>query len=129
MKLNLLIIGVLILQSIGFAQTLTNKIVIDQFGYRPNSKKIAVLRNPQTGFDADEFYSPGNLFAVVKESNTSQVFIDAPVTWGNGQEDPSSGDKVWWFDFSSVTAPGEYYILDINNNVKSYSFTIADDVK
>ena len=128
MKLNLLIIGVLILQSIGIAQTLTNKIVIDQFGYRPNSKKIAVLRNPQTGFDADEFYFPGNLFAVVKESNASQVFLDAPVTWGNGQEDASSGDKAWWFDFSSVTAPGEYYILDINNNVKSYSFSIADDV-
>lgn len=115
-------------QTIGYSQTLTNKIVIDQFGYRPASKKIAVIRNPQTGFDSNESYTPGSRFAIVNADNESRLFTDIPQVWNGGSVDVSSGDKAWWFDFSSVTTPGEYYVLDINNNTKSFSFKISEDV-
>ena len=34
-------------------------IVVDQFGYLPDGEKIAVIRDPQTGFDASESFTPG----------------------------------------------------------------------
>ena len=39
-----------------------------------------------------------------------------------------SGDKVWWFDFSSVTRWGEYYIYDPANDTRSARFRIDHDV-
>ena len=34
-------------------------IKIDQFGYRCNDEKIAVISNPQTGFNAGSSFTPG----------------------------------------------------------------------
>ena len=110
------------------AQSLTNHIVIDQFGYRPNSDKIAVIRDPQTGFDSNESFNPGNTYALVNASNDQQVFSGTPVAWNASAEDTSSGDKAWWFDFSSHTNPGTYYILDTTNNVRSFEFEIREDI-
>lgn len=113
---------------ISSGQAITKYIVVDQFGYLPESQKIAVIRDPQTGFDADESFSPGDNFAVINKSSGSSVATGSPLAWNAGATDASSGDKAWWFDFSSVTTPGTYYILDVNNNLRSYEFIIADDV-
>lgn len=110
------------------SSTITNKIVVDQFGYRPTSKKVAVLRNPITGKDAAESYTPSNNFAVVKVADGSYTFTGTPTIWNAGSEDASSGDKTWWFDFSSVTEIGSYYILDIDNNLRSFEFDIKEDI-
>ncbi|MBN1820029.1 MAG: glycoside hydrolase family 9 protein [Prolixibacteraceae bacterium] len=108
---------------------LTSKfIVIDQFGYRPESRKIAVIRDPQVGFDAAESFMPGPTYTVVKVNDSSQVLTGAPVTWNNGNTDASSGDKAWWFDFSSVKEEGVYYILDIDSNLCSYEFEIKENI-
>ena len=40
-------------------------ITVDQFGYRPAAKKVAVLRSPESGYDAALSYVPGT----VMESN------------------------------------------------------------
>ncbi|HSK12565.1 MAG TPA: cellulase N-terminal Ig-like domain-containing protein, partial [Phnomibacter sp.] len=51
----------LVLSSFVFAappQT-TPFIRVDQFGYLPNSKKVAVISDPQVGFNAAESYLPG----------------------------------------------------------------------
>jgi hypothetical protein len=37
-------------------QKVSKYITIDQFGYLPDSKKIAVIRDPQTGYDAAESF-------------------------------------------------------------------------
>lgn len=111
-----------------FAQTLSNFIVVDQFGYRTSAQKIAILRNPEVGADAAASYTPGASYAVVNTSTSAQVFTEAPVSWNAGGLDTSSGDRIWRFDFSSVTTPGTYYILDVTHNVKSYEFDIRDDV-
>lgn len=105
------------------AQTVSKYIVTDQFGYLPDGPKVAVIRDPVTGFDASESFTPGTTYAVVN-SQGQQVFTGSPQVWSAGAEDVSSGDKAWWFDFSSVTTPGQYYVLDVANNVKSYSFQI-----
>jgi len=103
-------------------------IVVDQFGYRPEAEKIAVIRDPQTGFDADETFTPGSTYALVDVASGAQVFTAAPTTWNGGGTDPSSGDRAWWFDFSSVTAPGTYYVLDVEQGARSFEFEIASDV-
>ena len=103
-------------------------IVVDQFGYLPDMEKVAVLRDPQTGADAEQSFAAGSRYALVDASSGMEVYAGAPTPWNGGKEDPSSGDKASWFDFSSVTTPGSYYVLDIDNDVRSYAFVIADDV-
>ena len=111
-----------------FAQTVSKYIVVDQFGYRPSAKKVAVLRDPVMGNDAGESFTPGNSYSVVNSTNSAKVFTATPTIWQNGKTDSTAGDKVWWFDFSSVTTPGTYYVLDVQKNLKSYTFDIKEDI-
>jgi endoglucanase len=103
-------------------------IVVDQFGYLPDLEKVAVIRDPQTGFDSGESFAPGATYALVNASTGARAFMAAPTTWNGGATDTSSGDKAWWFTFTSFTTPGDYYVLDIDKNVRSYTFTIGDQV-
>lgn len=103
-------------------------IVVDQFGYRPGAKKVAVLRDPEVGFDADEAFAPGATYQVVDAFTGETVLSAAPSAWNGGAVDESSGDRASWFDFSSVTAPSAYYVLDVENGVRSAVFRITPDV-
>ena len=103
-------------------------IVVDQFGYLPDLEKVAVIRDPQTGFDAAESFTPGATYALVNAATGARVFMAAPTTWNGGATDASSGDKAWWFTFTSITTAGDYYVLDVDKNVRSYTFTIGDTV-
>ncbi len=114
-----------------FSQTLVNvddHIKIDQFGYLPAAQKIAVLSDPQVGYNAPDPYTPGTELQVIDEDTGEPVFTASPVAWNSGQIHDQSGDIVWWFDFSAVTATGNYHIFDPTNDIKSFSFRIADDV-
>jgi endoglucanase len=101
------------------AQTLSPFIAVDQFGYRPDAAKIAVIRDPVTGFDAAESFTPGTSYALVDSATGTQVHTGAPTAWKNGATDSTSGDKVWHFDFSSVKTEGTYYVLDVQQKVRS----------
>ena len=103
-------------------------IVVDQFGYRSTDTKIAVLRSPQTGYDANVDYTPGSSLAVVDQTTGTTVKQGAAVAWNAGATDARSGDKVWWFDFSDVTTKGTYAIVDATNNARSMQFEIDDGV-
>ena len=100
-------------------------IVIDQFGYLPARQKIAVIRDPQTGFDASDSFTPGTTYEVVNATTNAVVFSGAPTPWNGGAQDPSSGDKAWHFDFSSVTAEGSFFIRDAQRNIVSPRFSIG----
>jgi hypothetical protein len=102
-------------------------IVVDQFGYLPDSEKIAVIRDPQTGFDSGTDFVPGSSYALVDASGT-QVYKAAPTAWNGGAVHAQSGDKAYWFDFTTVTTEGTYYVLDIEKNQRSPQFRIATDV-
>ena len=52
----------------------------------------------------------------------------APPAWNGGATDASSGDKAWWFTFTSVATAGDYYVLDVDRGVRSYAFRISDQV-
>ena len=106
----------------------TKFITVDQFGYRPDSRKIAVIRNPEAGFDSAENFQPGSTYSVVHNENKTEVFTGSPVAWKSGATDASSGDEAWWFDFSTVTENGEYYILDVDSNLRSFTFEIREDI-
>lgn len=103
-------------------------IVVDQFGYLPESRKIAVIRSPHIGFDANETFKPGRTYAVVNAQNKQQVFKAKPVLWHEGAVDSSSGDAAWHFDFSEFKREGTYYIYDTERRVRSHEFVISSTV-
>src|SRR5882757_8403636 len=89
----------------------TKYIKIDQFGYLPTSKKVAIIVDPQTGFNAAESFSPGtgaNQYQVRNWSSNAVVYSGTLVAWNSGATHVQSGDKGWLFDFSSVTTTGSY---------------------
>ena len=103
-------------------------IQLDQFGYLPDSRKIAVLADPQTGYDSALAYSPGPTLEVRKWQNDAIVLTAAPTAWNGGAVHAQSGNSVKWLDFTAVTGWGSYYLFDPANNVRSHRFDIRDDV-
>ncbi|MEM9160493.1 MAG: glycoside hydrolase family 9 protein, partial [Verrucomicrobiota bacterium] len=103
-------------------------IVVDQFGYRPESEKIAVIRNPVVGNDASESYAPSDNFALIVASDDSPIFTGPIDPWNSGATHDDSGDQAWHFDFSSVTTPGVYYVKDLGTGERSYPFEIKENV-
>lgn len=111
--------------------TFSKYIKIDQFGYLPGGKKVAVIVDPQIGYNGAESFSPGtaiNQYQVREWNTDAVVFAGTLVVWNNGATQAQSGDKGWWFDFSSVTTPGSYYLYDLANNTASYRFEINNAV-
>ena len=103
-------------------------IVVDQFGYPTQSTKVAIIRNPRSGYDKGASFNPGREYRVVERSTGKIVKSGTPTPWNNGATDAVSGDQVWWFDFSDVRSPGTYVILDSENNLRSVEFDIDDHV-
>jgi len=103
-------------------------IKVDQFGYLPLRQKIAIISNPVTGFNSAESFTPAN-FLQVRSTQNNRLIMEGEISqWNDGEIHDQSGDQVWWFDFSSVTAPGNYYIYDPSNDVASFSFRIDESV-
>lgn len=103
-------------------------IVIDQFGYDPEARKIAVLRNPQIGADAALEYVPSAQVHVVNVATGETVLRVKPKAWNAGQLDDLSGDRVWHVDFSKVSNVGRYKIVDPDKDVSSVPFDIKPNV-
>lgn len=112
----------------GLGVELQQYIVVDQFGYRPKMKKVAVLVDPEVGFNAKDSYLPGPELQVKRWSDGGVVLSGPTQLWNQGEVDKSSGDKGSWFDFSALEEPGLYYVFDPKNSVRSYPFEIATNV-
>jgi endoglucanase len=110
------------------AQDISQFITSDQFGYLPDGPKVAVIRSPQTGYDSEESFLPGQTYALVDAVSGDQVFSAEITRWNGGAEDATSGDRTWWFDFSSFEEQGAYYILDTSRDVRSHAFWISRGV-
>ena len=106
----------------------TPYIVVDQFGYGPNARKVAVIRDPAIGFDSEWHFTPAKAYQVVNVKSGAVVFEGAPVAWRAGGIDPSSGDRASQFDFSAVVTPGRYFIRDKQNGYKSVPFSVAENL-
>ncbi len=110
------------------AQTVSSFIQIDQFGYLPNTQKVAVLLDPQIGFNATENYEPPATLELRNADSDEVVFLAAPTIWNQGTTHAQSGDRGWWFDFSPINTPGNYYVYDQANDERSAEFTIGFEV-
>ena len=107
---------------------LDRHILVDQFGYLPDEVKVAVIRDPQWGYDKSDRFAPGERYQVRRVEDGSSVLDGAPTPWKGGAIDPLSGDRGWWFDFSSVSTPGRYFIYDVSRNARSPSFSVDPHV-
>lgn len=99
-------------------------LLVDQFGYRPGDPKVAVIRNPQVGYDARDVFAPGSSYQLRRAEDGEVVLTGAPKPWQDGQVQASSGDRGWWFDFSSVSTPGRYFVFDEQKKLRSPTFAI-----
>ena len=109
-------------------QNTSQFIIIDQFGYLPDSRKIAVIKDPHVGYDSLESFMPGKKYSLVDAKTGRKVFTARITSWQKGAIDKSSGDRIWHFDFSPVIQPGQFYVLDNKKNLRSYEFNISEDV-
>ncbi|WP_435578777.1 glycoside hydrolase family 9 protein [Gilvibacter sp.] len=128
MKILQLPFLIIFLVSHSFAQSISPFIHVDQFGYLTNAQKIAVISDPVNGYNAGEAYTPGTALQVRKSATDAVVYEASPAVWNGGAVHDQSGDRGWWFDFSSVTAPGTYYLYDPTTGARSDDFKIDDAV-
>jgi len=103
-------------------------IKIDQFGYRPTDEKVAVISNPVSGYNDTLAYTPGTVYELREWISDAIVYSGNSMAWNSGTIQSQSGDQIWWFDFSSYTTPGSYYVYDVANDVASYRFEINECV-
>jgi hypothetical protein len=109
--------------------TLSEQIIVDQFGWRAGApRKVVLLADPTGGQNSANRYTPGAKFEVRRTSDDAVAFNGAVTAWKGGAVDASSQDKVWAGDFSGLTTPGEYYVYDPATQGRSYAFRLADDV-
>jgi len=106
---------------------ITGRIAVDQFGYQPGEVKVAVISDPQVGYNAGDTYTPGPKLEV-RNRDGKTMLTRAPKAWKAGATDEASGDRGWWFDFSSLTAPGEYYVFDPSSGLRSPVFRVEQRV-
>ncbi|MBD0345391.1 MAG: glycoside hydrolase family 9 protein [Coleofasciculus sp. Co-bin14] len=100
-------------------------ILIDQFGYRPQDHKVAVIK-----LELEDTPNPEELrqsFDVRDVKTGEVVYSGSAALWNQGQVHSQSGDVAQWFDFSKVTQPGEYTIVS-STGKKSFPFEISEDV-
>ena len=109
------------------AQTPSPHLHVDQFGYRPAAEKVAVVSDPQIGYNANLSYTPGSTLEVREEGTGNVVFTGAPTAFNGGATHDQSGDRGWWFDFSSVSAPGDYYVYDPSTGARSAGFGVSPE--
>lgn len=66
----------------------TEFIRIDQFGYFPTAKKVAVITNPKIGFNSNKVFNAStaaNSYEVRKWDTDEVVFTGTLQSWRNGE--------------------------------------------
>src|SRR4029078_795826 len=64
--------------------TFSLRLAVGQFGYARDMAKVAVISDPQVGFNAAESYTPGGTLEVRTWANNTVVFSGSPVAWNGG---------------------------------------------
>jgi hypothetical protein len=102
-------------------------VVVDAIGYRIRAEKVCVLRQAIGGWDSPDSWQPGLEAEVRDVVSGAVVFSGSPVMWSGGSTHAQSGDRVWWFDFSSLEEEGTYQVVDVASGAASEAFVIARD--
>ena len=99
------------------AARVTTAVKVDNFGYRPDDAKVAVL-SADPGPTVQVRTAPGDVVFTVPTDGGSIL---------RKGRDAASGDQVWWVEFSSLTARGTYHLFSAALGARSYDFVIAPD--
>jgi hypothetical protein len=109
--------------------TLSEQIIVDQFGWRADApRKVVLFADPTGGQNSASRYTPGATFEVRRVSDDGVAFSGSVVSWHAGAIDASSLDKVWSGDFSALTTPGDYYVYDPATQKRSYPFRLDNNL-
>ena len=103
-------------------------IVLDQIGYPPDSAKVALIREPQVGFDAPAplGWVPGEVeMRRVVDDSVALTVLAQP--WRGSATHGQSGDRAWTVDFSALTEAGSYYLWTADGAVASAPFEVEPD--
>ncbi len=116
-------------------------ILVDQFGYRPDDQKVAVIIqsvNPEpdsedSSLDTDTEFPAiadylSDTYQVISLATSSSVYEAKTSIWNQGEVHSQSGDRAAWFDLSSVHTPGQYVIQNSRTGEKSAEFEISKSV-
>ena len=96
-----------------------SQILVDQFGYRPQDPKVAVVIGHPDGAQPYE----------LRDAQTQQVVETlTPVKWQNGAVHTQSGERAWWVNFSNIENPGTYVLVRQDEETRSAEFEIRSDV-
>lgn len=103
-------------------------LTVDQFGWLPGQKKIAVLASPVKGQNAGQPFTPSGRFETRRIADGATLFSGTAPPWRNGAVAEIAGDRVWHADFSTLREPGEYVLVDPVRRVRSHVFRIHPEV-
>ena len=106
----------------------TSHIHVDQFGYLPDEQKVAVVSDPQKGANAGDHFRVGPSLELRQVADGNVAYRGQAGPFKGGKTDRISGDRGWWFDFSAVRQPGEYYVFDPKLGVRSHVVRIGPGV-
>ena len=119
-KLNIIVI---LLCSMIPNPAYSSDIYLNQMGYLPGMKKVAVYGFSDTK-RASMFKGTNKLYIVDILSGKKVQELNCN-SWEDGKRDTMSGDYVYHIDFSSFDELGHYKIVDYVNKVESKSFKIT----
>jgi endoglucanase len=108
--------------------TLSEQIMVDQIGYRADARKFVVFADPQAGQNAAVTFVPGGGFQVRRVADDSVALSGGIVQWKAGLTHAASGDRAWHGDFTTLTAPGDYYIYEPTTDRRSHAFRVEAGV-
>jgi len=69
-------------------------IKIDQFGYRENAAKVAVISDPQVGYNEELAFVPGTTYQLRDWFTNAIVYSASIQQWNGGAVHDQSGDAV-----------------------------------
>lgn len=108
----------------------TPSILVDQFGYRPQDPKIAVIAQSNASSAASSPLAAhlSDTYQVIHLPDHRSVYAAPAQLWHDGAIHDQSGDRAAWFDFSELQQPGRYVVENARTGDASAPFTVADDV-
>jgi endoglucanase len=106
----------------------TSHIHVDQFGYLPDEQKVAVVSDPKKGANSGDHFNVGASLELRQVADGNVVYRGPAEPFKGGKTDAISGDRGWWFDFSAVRQPGEYFVFDPKSGVRSHVVRIGPGV-
>ncbi|MFA5292301.1 MAG: glycoside hydrolase family 9 protein [Phycisphaerae bacterium] len=104
------------------ASQYSDMIKVNQIGYLPNSKKLAIV-----SYESGAVSSPPTYFQVRDAATGDIVFQSYSLVLKTGADD-QSGDIVRHADFSAFTTPGRYVVTCPEIGQTSQAFDIRSDV-